>query len=353
ADFAPSEVQFVCAGGSLTFTDASYNGQPTSYSWNFQGGTPNTSTDSVETVQYNTPGTYSVSLTASNAQGSDGVNRTNYVVVLPATAQYNNTIYSEGFENTTTFANDWDIVSPQVNAWALSTSAAFTGTHSIRLDNTTAMVGTVDDFISPTIDLSVMNAPSMTFKVAFAQRTSSDNDRLKVFVSLDCGRTWSQRFSKSGPQLSTVAAQSGAFTPNSGQWRTETVTFNSAQQVGANVRVKFEFTSDGGNDIWIDDINIQGATGIMSPAEGINAFDVYPNPAQDNTMIEFSLEERDHINVEIVDLNGKIVQSVYNGDLASGIHRFPVQTAELSSGIYLVRLVTDDGKYLTRRLVIE
>lgn len=353
ADFMPNDVQYICAGSSVTFTDVSYNGQSTSYSWTFQGGTPSTSTDSVPTIQYNTPGTYSVALTVSNAQGNDGATRTNYIVVSPVVAQFNNTIYSEGFENASTFAADWEVVNPQSNGWLSSTTAAFTGTRSCRLDNVTSMAGQVDEIISPTIDLSVMSAPSMTFKVAFAQRVSTDADRLRVFVSTDCGQTWVQRFSKTGTNLSTSAAQSSAFVPTAAQWRTEAVTFNGPQLVASNVRVKFEFLSDGGNDIFIDDINIQGATGINDPTIGVSYFEVFPNPAQDNTMIEFSLEQNDNVSLEIVDLNGKVVQNVYSGDLGAGQHRFPIATAELSAGMYLVRLVTDEGKYLTKKLLVE
>lgn len=353
ADFTPVETQYVCAGSSLTFTDVSYNGQATSYSWNFQGGTPSTSTDSTPTIQYNTPGTYSVSLTASNAQGSDNMTRTNYVVVMPALAQYNGWMYYEGMENTATFANDWDIYNPQGNGWTNISTVAATGTRSLRFDNTTGQVGNTDDLLSPTIDLTGMTSPSLTFKVAFAQRTTSDADRLRVYVSVDCGRTWVQRYSKQGALLSTTAAQTNAFVPTAAQWRTETVTFTAAQMASNNIRLKFEFLSDGGNDIYIDDINIQGAVGVVSPESGVNTFDVYPNPAQDNTMVEFSMTENNNINVEIIDLSGKVVQQVYKGDLGAGEHRFPVQTAELSAGLYLVRLTTDEGEYLTRKLVVE
>lgn len=354
ADFGPADVQYICAGSSLTFTDNSYNAQATGYSWNFQGGTPSSVVgDSTPTVQYNTPGTYSVSLTASNTQGSDSYSRTNYVVVLPTTAQYQSWNYFEGMENTSIFAADWDIINTQGNAWTNSTTTAATGTHCARFDNTTGSAGTTDEMVSPTINFSAMSSPSLTFKVAFAQRASTDGDRLRVYVSTDCGHTWQQRYSKSGATLSTHAATTSAYVPAANEWRTETVNFGSTQLNSSNVRIKFTFESDGGNDIYIDDINIVGAVGVMEQQDGIGSFDVYPNPAQDNTMVEFSLEKRDNITVEVMDLNGKVVQQVFTGDLGIGTHQFPVNTAELSSGIYLVRLMTDDGKYLTRKLVVE
>lgn len=353
ADFGPAEIQYVCEGGSLNFTDNSFNGQATSYSWSFPGGTPSTVTnDSTPTVQYNTAGTYSVNLTVSNAQGSDSYSRTNYVVVLPATAQYQNT-WTEGAENTAIFNADWDIVNPQGNGWASSNTAAATGARSVRFDNTSAAAGTTDELIGPTINLSAMNSPTLTFKVAYAQRNTANTDRLRVYVSLDCGRTWSQRYSKAGALLSTHAATTAAYVPTASEWRTESVTFTAAQMASANARLKFVFESDGGNDIFIDDINIQGAVGVVEQDNAIGTFDVYPNPAQDNTMIEFSLDKRESVTLEVMDMSGKVVQQVYAGNLATGVHRYPVNIADLSSGIYLVRLMTGEGNYLTRRLVVE
>lgn len=353
ADFGPADVQYVCAGGSLNFSDNSYNGQVTNYNWSFQGGTPSTVTgDSTPTVQYNTAGTYSVNLTVSNAQGSDSYSRTNYVVVLPATAQYQNA-WTEGVENTAIFNADWDIVNPNGNGWASSNTAAATGSRSVRFDNTSGSAGSIDELIGPTINLSAMNSPSLTFKVAYAQRTTANVDRLRVYVSTDCGRTWSQRYSKAGALLSTHAATSTSYVPAANEWRTETVTFTAAQLASPNARLKFVFESDGGNDIFIDDINIQGAVGVVEQDNAIGTFDVYPNPAQDNTVVEFSLDKREKVTVEVVDLSGKVVQQTYSGDLATGVHRFPISTAELSSGIYLVRLMTGEGSYLTRKLVVE
>jgi vibriolysin len=67
-------------GGSVTFTDTSTN-TPTSWSWTFEGGTPGSSTAQNPTITYNTIGTYDVSLTATNAQGSDGETKLNYITV--------------------------------------------------------------------------------------------------------------------------------------------------------------------------------------------------------------------------------------------------------------------------------
>jgi PKD repeat protein len=92
ADFVGTPTA-LCAGGTVAFTDNSTN-TPTSWSWTFQGGTPSTSTSQNPTITYNTPGTYSVSLTATNASGSDIQSFTNYITVyqnpnLSASSQTN------------------------------------------------------------------------------------------------------------------------------------------------------------------------------------------------------------------------------------------------------------------------
>lgn len=70
----------VCEGSSVNFTDASSN-NPTSWSWSFSGGTPSSSSSQNPTVTYNTPGTYNVSLTATNSAGSNSYTRSSYITV--------------------------------------------------------------------------------------------------------------------------------------------------------------------------------------------------------------------------------------------------------------------------------
>jgi PKD repeat protein len=61
----------VCPGTQVDFTSTSTN-NPTNYSWTFEGGTPSTSSASnPQNIVWNTPGTYDVTLTVSNASGSD------------------------------------------------------------------------------------------------------------------------------------------------------------------------------------------------------------------------------------------------------------------------------------------
>jgi gliding motility-associated-like protein len=67
-----------CSPLIVTFQDLS-TGNPTSWNWNFGNG--NTATIQNPTATYFTSGTYTVSLTATNANGSNTITQTNYITV--------------------------------------------------------------------------------------------------------------------------------------------------------------------------------------------------------------------------------------------------------------------------------
>jgi|GEM_PF-1318188 len=79
ADFSAQPVSVV-AGGTVNFTDQS-TGTPSVWQWEFVGGTPSSSTAQSPSVVYNTPGTYDVVLTVSNANGSNSLTRPTYITV--------------------------------------------------------------------------------------------------------------------------------------------------------------------------------------------------------------------------------------------------------------------------------
>ena len=77
ADF-DADKTFALTGENVTFMDMSGN-HPTSWEWTFTGGTPATSTEQNPVVTYSAPGTYSVTLKATNAAGGNSIiSKTNF-----------------------------------------------------------------------------------------------------------------------------------------------------------------------------------------------------------------------------------------------------------------------------------
>ena len=79
ADFTTDATPSVLPGVSIQFRDASTE-QPTSWAWDFGDGTTSTLED--PTKSYTTPGTYNVSLTATNQAGSATETKNGFVTIL-------------------------------------------------------------------------------------------------------------------------------------------------------------------------------------------------------------------------------------------------------------------------------
>ncbi len=77
-----SSTPVVCVGGTFNFLDRTLRG-PTTWTWSFPGGTPNSSTSRNPSVTYATAGSKPVTLTVTNANGSHSITK-NVVVSAPA-----------------------------------------------------------------------------------------------------------------------------------------------------------------------------------------------------------------------------------------------------------------------------
>ena len=83
ADFTATSTN-ITEGDSITFADNSTN-SPASWSWQFSGGVPSTSTNQNPVVTYNAPGSYDVVLIATNSTGSGTETKTGYITVSSTT----------------------------------------------------------------------------------------------------------------------------------------------------------------------------------------------------------------------------------------------------------------------------
>ncbi len=80
AEFTASSTS-ICESDCINFTDQTLN-SPTSWNWTFTGGSPSSSTSQNPTsICYSTAGTYQVSLTATNSDGSDTEIKTAHITV--------------------------------------------------------------------------------------------------------------------------------------------------------------------------------------------------------------------------------------------------------------------------------
>lgn len=344
AQFTSSD-RIICAGQSITFTDASYNGV-TQRAWTFDGGSPATSVAIEPQVTYNAPGLYSVSLTVSNSTESEAVTEQHYVTVLPAEGMH--LPVSESFEAVDQLPSDmWQVDnSTGGTGFLVSSSAAYTGSRSAMVPNSASNAGRRFELISNTLDLTLDPPAMITFRYAYAKRNNSNNDALRVYASRDCGQTWSLRRALVGDNLVTAANTNASFTPNGpDQWGyNETAPIGGLFEV-SNMRIKFVFESDGGNNLWLDDINVNGASVGIEEVTATDAASllVVPNPARDRAMVSTDVAVAGPVQVDLVDLLGRPVQQVAQGTRPAGPARWELDLTALPAGMYFVRVQQADG----------
>jgi endonuclease/exonuclease/phosphatase family metal-dependent hydrolase len=79
----------------------------------------------------------------------------------------------------------------------------------------------------------------------------------------------------------------------------------------------------------------------------------YPNPFNPSTVIGFSLPTQDSITLEVYDVTGRLVSSIYrNHPFSAGNHTATFNADSLSSGVYITRLITSNGSVFTNKMVL-
>jgi len=330
----------VCAGTTVRFTDESYH-NVSWRSWSFPGGVPDTSSSPNPVIRYDVPGTYPVSLTVGDGTTSRTTATDSLVVVLPSTGT--TVPFLEDFDTINSLPEGGWVTSDRDGdgTFSLTSAAAFSGTNSVRLANTSQYTGRIDDLRSGTFDMGGSGGITVSFRHAFARRSPGNDDRLRVHVSNDCGTTWSLRLQLRGStNLPTASDRGGNFTPASaGEWAQTVVSNISPAYRTANFRVRFEFESGGGNHLYLDDININGSpVGLDGPLSDDIPAMVVPNPAGDEAQAMFSLRNAGPVRIELLDALGRSLDVPHDGILPAGPHLVDLPVAGLRSGLYLVRI---------------
>lgn len=350
ADFTATNFT-VCAGAPIQFIDQSWRAAISAWEWTFVGGSPAMTTDSSPVVTYAAAGVYPVTLRVTSTAGADSITKSAFIRV---SANALDTVpFVNSFESPTDLLRaDGYLVNPDNGfTWDIVTNAGSGGIASVRINNYNNTAGQIDEWISPSIDFSNVTLPTVSFKVSNAQRSTTSTDELKMFATSNCGQTWTQRWGKSGATLATAGVVTSSFSPtSSAQWRSESISMNPFA-LKPNVRIKFQNTSNRGNNTFVDEINITGNLVSIDEAEDVKTgFTIYPNPSTGSSNVSFYLAKNNQITLEIKDVLGKLAHQVISEQMPSGVHE--IKLPELPSGIYLIDLSVGN-KHHIRKLIIS
>lgn len=349
------------AGTNYCFSlnDQSINTDPSSsFTWYFPGGTPSVSTDQNPTVCYSSAGDYDVAMVVNNGSGSDSIYNSNvfHVIASPGLP------YFEGFENYSNFIglDEWTVDNQGGNGtFVITNTAALSGAQSARLSNYGQASGNIDELISGPIDLSSLNPATdvmtLSFRYSYRKRLASNDEWLKVYVKNSCTTPWVQRKTLHGDMISNQV-QSSYWTPSQeSDWTTVHMTNVTSVYFSNDFRMKFRFESDGGNNFYLDNINIyQGAPSdtIVGLEEVVlSGVGIYPNPADNELNLQFDQLNDGMVTVNITDITGKVIfaRSVLG---KSGNNLVIIDTHEFSSGVYFIN-VEQGGTAFTEKFIVK
>ncbi len=350
AEFSSNKTS-VCVGDNVQFNDQTYN-IATGWSWTFAGGNPATSTAQNPTVTYSTPGVYQVKLTSTDGSTSDTETKLSYITVLDPAAALP---FVEGFESLTTFAGSskWSVYNSGNNAqWEVTNTAGHTGLKSAKLTNFGQSAGNVDELISSSVNLQGQSSANTTlsFRYAYSKRASGDYEKLSVHFSGDCGTTWGVKKTMPGSFLGSNVSTS-AWTPTSADWVTVHISNFTGAVMNSNFRYKFKFESDGGNNIYIDNINIypggpsnEIVTVLgLKENEAFSNLSIYPNPGSDEVNLSFDVNNSQTVEIAFTDITGKVVSNQFINAIA-GKNLVMMDVNTLSRGMYFVTIKSEGSQ---------
>jgi len=193
-----------CAGLTVQFTSTSSTNAST-YSWQFPGGTPATSTVQNPVVVYSTPGTYSVTLTVGNAAGTNSATKVSYITV--------NTTPTPGFTSSTsgataTFTNtSTNATSYSWNFGDSGTSTSASPSHTYTADGIYTVILSATNAcgtVTSTSTVTIVTPPTANFT---ATPTSGCAPLTVQYTSTSStnATTFSWQFPGGNPTSSTVA----------------------------------------------------------------------------------------------------------------------------------------------------
>src|SRR5690554_103258 len=105
-------------------------------------------------------------------------------------------------------------------------------------------------------------------------------------------------------------------------------------------------------------VTLQTATSIEEEAASnlptaISLNQNYPNPFNPSTNIRFELPARSEVRLEVFDMLGRKVETIFSGPKAAGAHLISFDASGLASGVYIYRLTTGNHVLSKKMLLMK
>jgi PKD repeat protein len=295
-NFTADNETMAYGGGTVNFTDLTSN-LPSGWSWSFPGGTPSSSTQRNPTgISYTATGRYTVSLTATNTNGSNTLTKTGYITVLGV---------------------------------PLNAFSQYSPLHNARVEVNRNDLNTVN-FTWGTAN------PHPTVSYKFKIRKLASGSTEYSYISNNAGHDSLISIRKSF--LDTLASTMGT-TGDSVQtiWRAWAFNGLDSSLSASAFILTLRRTSVGINQI---------STIIPDDYKVYNSF---PNPFNPSTTIKFDIAKLQNVKIAIYDLTGKEIAKLAEQSFNPGTYQLVWDAKSSPSGIYFLRFESEEFN-TTKRL---
>ena len=219
----------------------------------------------------------------------------------------------------------WDLVSSNSVTWDYSAQSDGNGVASCSY----ADDAQDEKLITPRIDLTGFNTPTLGFKVGtnytyICTTDPGETANLQVLVSTDGGNNWS------APVFDLCNYTNEGYA----NWELMPFVVDLSSYAGqSNVKLMFNYTGFYGCQIMLDNVNLLDLTGVNEISEA--SVNVYPNPANNTLYVNATSNIS---KIEVFNTLGQKVMTVSAND-----NHAQLNTSNLSKGMYMLKLHTDNG----------
>jgi hypothetical protein len=126
-------------------------------------------------------------------------------------------------------------------------------------------------------------------------------------------------------------------------------------------RDRFAFTFEGGpssdvyEDLWLYTYG-DFPDAVPEPRHAhphISTLSSYPNPFNSTTRISFTLPQREHVNVKVFDVTGRRIATLADQAFESGAHDVEFRADNIATGVYFVRVDTQESSTVTKVMLLR
>ena len=101
---------------------------------------------------------------------------------------------------------------------------------------------------------------------------------------------------------------------------------------------------------WKTETSIEGGS-ILPPATLLHS--PVPNPFASSTTVTLELAEPGNVRLSVFDLSGRLMETLLDGAMISGVHSAVLEGTGIASGVYLIRLVSGSQATTTRVVLMR